>query len=121
MRLTGLPGDRTTAGCCGFVVSECCSICLSGPLCIVHLCPGVWTQARQATSLFVPELWLLLPSQGSQGDTPQVLQNVLSSSWYLEASVGDRQFVYVMRFVGERPHLCLWTHMAVCGPGFPDS
>lgn len=51
MRLTGLPGDRTTAGCCGFVVSECCSICLSGPLCIIHLCPGVWTQARQATSL----------------------------------------------------------------------
>ena len=69
----------------------------------------------------VPELWLLLPSQGSRGDTPQVLQSILSSSWYLEALVGDRQFVYVMRFMGEWPHLCLWTHTAVCGPGFPGS
>lgn len=51
MRLMGLPGDRTTAGCCGFVMSECCSICLSGPLCIVHLRPGVWTQVCKATSL----------------------------------------------------------------------
>ena len=67
-----------------------------------------------------PEL-MLPPSRGSRGDASQVLQNVLSSSWYLEASVGDRQFVYVMRFMGESPYLCLWTHTAVCGPGFPVS